>query len=41
MYRDSTNVERELYGNTVIIGATRILTKVLNKNLKPYQENVQ
>jgi len=34
MYRDTTNVEPEMYDCTVIIGATGIVTRSLRKNLE-------
>jgi hypothetical protein len=34
MYRDTTNVEHEMYDLSVIIGATGIITKGLKKNLE-------
>ena len=35
MYRDTTNVEHEMYDHTRIIGATGIATKGLRKTMKP------
>ena len=34
MYRDTTNVEPEMYDYTVIIGAIGIVTRCLGKNLE-------
>jgi len=34
MYRDTTNVEPEMYDYTSIIGATGIVTRSLRKNLE-------
>jgi len=34
MYRDTTNVEPEMYDYTIIIGATGIVTRSLRKNLE-------
>ena len=34
MYRDTTNVEPEMYNVPVIIGATGIVTRSLRKNLE-------
>jgi hypothetical protein len=37
MYRDTANVEHEMYGYTVIIGATGIVTRSLRRNLEAVQ----
>jgi len=34
MYRDTTNVEPEMYDYTSVIGATGIVTRSLRKNLE-------
>ena len=34
MYRDTTNVEQEMYDCKAIIGGTEIVTKVLKKHFK-------
>jgi len=42
MYRDTTNVEQEMYDCKAIIGGPRIVTKGLKKNLKaiPKQHSI-
>jgi hypothetical protein len=39
-YRETTNVEPEMYDYTIIIGATGIVTKSLRKNLEAIPEKL-